>query len=683
MKRPLASVGMSFLLTLAVFCVFWPAGSAAFAALFAAAALAAALREKKASRLVLVLAGAALACLLLSADTFYKERCARRLCGRTAECVLVVREVRSYETARYVTAGLTRADGRGERGVEVLLSLPIQAELRVGDRVEARLSLCERERSEIGETLLLRAELLGEADAVGTDALLSLGARLRETMRASIESVLASEQAAVAAAVITGDKSVLTSRLKTEFSRAGISHILVISGLHITFLLMGLYRLLRRLRLPGGLRAALCAAGAAMCFVVYGAGASVVRAVVMCGATILGDLLKRRTDPLTSMSAAALILLVFSPRTAGTLSFLLSFGCCFALCAVQPAVLRRLRDRGRARGKAGKDVFLRGALAQSAGATVCVNAVTLPVLTAFGMDVSLVSPLANLPVLLLVQPMMISAFCVCLFTAVLPVPVLAGASGFICGLLARLIVSVARLFSALPFAAVSTSRAWMRVAVLCGTVLGILTAAAPRGKLRLRLAAGCTAVVLLAGMGAQALLCKDSVRVLLYEDSAAAISANGRCAVVLYALRAEEGPYLESWLKSRFIGEADYVIIAAELGEEVESAAESLAKGGQLVRYAAFCGAFDLRQEPFVLHLGRLRVELAGDGALRLAHAGAELWLTPPENRWGSFSMTAREPGGEMRQDVLAHPRSFLTAEDAGNLTVYILRGGRVRAVRE
>lgn len=691
MKRPLASVGMSFLLTLAVLCVFWPSGSTLFAlVLFVATALSfLTARGAGRKRLQIILISALCACLLLSLDTGLMESAAKRLCSGSAKCELVITEVRAYSNARWVTAQVKRADGRRYRRVDTTFELSPEQEFAVGDRMEASLLFCAPQEAELGETLVLKSEISGPVSKTGTDALRAYGAKLRSAMQAAVESVLTGEQAMVATAIITGDKTVLSPTLKLEFSRAGISHILVISGLHITFLLMGLFRFLRRCRVSRRGAALLCAVGSCACFVVYGTGASVVRAVVMCGAAILGEVLSRRTDSLTSMSVAALLLLAVSPRTAGSLSFLLSFGCCFALCAVHPAVLARLQAKSATRKNNAADSetpisaansFFQSALAESLCATVCISLVTLPVLTAFGMDVSIVSPLANLPVLLLVQPLMIVAFGICLFVVILPIPALGVLCGFVCGLLGKLIILVARLCAAIPFAAVSTSLPWLRVGVLCGMSLAILLAVAPRGKLKLRLVALCTAIVLLAGWGAQTFLCRDSLRVLTYEAGAAAVSVNDRCAVVVYDLRASDFPYFESWLKSRFIRRVDYVIIATDVGSEAEDAAAKLAQTGQLLSYPLFCGSGTM--DEVVLHLGTTGLRLSSDGTLQLSYAGAEL-CAMAETAGDGFSVTVRERGSQDARDADSLLRGFGAQGESDNAVIYIMRDGRVRAMRE
>lgn len=74
--------------------------------------------------------------------------------------------------------------------------------------------------------------------------------RLREDAKAFFKANMREENAGILSAMVLGEKSALDGDIRMLFQRNGIAHILAISGLHISLLGMGFYRLLRKCFLP-------------------------------------------------------------------------------------------------------------------------------------------------------------------------------------------------------------------------------------------------------------------------------------------------------------------------------------------------------------------------------------------------------------------------------------------------
>lgn len=144
------------------------------------------------------------------------------------------------------------------------------------------------------------------------------------------------EDAGIMKAVLLGDKSGLGEELKELYKRNGIMHIMAISGLHISFLGLGIYRILQYLRLPGA------AAGILSAVVIWGYGnmtgmsVSARRAVLMFGIKLLADMLGRTYDMLTALSLSAALLLAEQPLYVRHSGFLLSFGAIAGISIVLP-----------------------------------------------------------------------------------------------------------------------------------------------------------------------------------------------------------------------------------------------------------------------------------------------------------------------------------------------------------
>ena len=212
----------------------------------------------------------------------------------------------------------------------------------------------------------------------GKSAAYSYFGQLLQEIRQKAESILDEAGGAYAGifqAMILGERGNLDAETKMQYQMAGIMHILAISGLHISFVGMGFFRLLKKAGAGNGV------AGAASAFLIYaygmmtGGSVSAMRAVgmflVLVGAGIAG----RSYDLLSAMALSAIVLLLDAPAYLYSVSFLMSFGAVIGIGAVTPEICSMLNLEKRTE--------------KSLAGSVIVWLITLPiVLRAYG-EVSL------------------------------------------------------------------------------------------------------------------------------------------------------------------------------------------------------------------------------------------------------------------------------------------------------
>lgn len=139
-------------------------------------------------------------------------------------------------------------------------------------------------------------------------------------------------------AILLGDKSELDGELKDLYQKSGIGHVLAISGLHMSFLGIGLYKLLRRAGLNFGL-----AGGTGVCFLLaytlmIGGGVSSIRAFTMFFVRMGADITGRDYDMPTSLTLAAAVIAAWQPLYLLDAGFLLSFGALCGIVFVYPCI---------------------------------------------------------------------------------------------------------------------------------------------------------------------------------------------------------------------------------------------------------------------------------------------------------------------------------------------------------
>lgn len=156
--------------------------------------------------------------------------------------------------------------------------------------------------------------------------------------------VFPAKEASIMQTLLLGEKEELDAEVKALYQRNGIAHILSISGLHITLLGMGCYRLLKRLGMP----VRVAAAGGAVALLLYGMmvgmNVSASRAIGMYLLQMLGIFVGRTYDMLTGIGLLAAVLVLREPERLGDVSFLMSFGAVLGICVLTPVFAGRGRE---------------------------------------------------------------------------------------------------------------------------------------------------------------------------------------------------------------------------------------------------------------------------------------------------------------------------------------------------
>lgn len=151
---------------------------------------------------------------------------------------------------------------------------------------------------------------------------------------------LSDSDAILLAAMITGDRTLLSSSLRVGFERTGSFHMLVVSGLHLGIVAGFIFALARRLRLPQA-PATLLTIGIACAYALFtGFAMPVERALWMVSLYLAGRLLFRQRSELNTIGFAALIMLVASPRSLFEASFRMTLLAVVAIGGIALPMLR-------------------------------------------------------------------------------------------------------------------------------------------------------------------------------------------------------------------------------------------------------------------------------------------------------------------------------------------------------
>jgi competence protein ComEC len=303
-----------------------------------------------------------------------------------------------------------------------------------------------------------------------------LAADVRAHVRDALEAWVAPHSpvsAAVAAAVLIGDRTGLPDETRDALQSAGTYHVIAISGGNIAIVAAGACGLLALVGMRGRIGALMTIVVLIAFVLVVTAGPSVWRATLMAAAYFAARVVDHRTPVWQAMAVAAAIVLVFDPLELADPGFLLTFGATGALvegarrgARLLPASLQRQTGPTSAGMVSWVVATVIGSLAVEA-ALLPVSALAFSRVTSAGLILNLIA----VPAMGVVQ---IATMIVALCSAT---PTLAYGAGWIAHVAARVLVSSADLVTAAPWLAarVPPPGSWL-VVVYYGALLGAVAA---------------------------------------------------------------------------------------------------------------------------------------------------------------------------------------------------------------
>ena len=213
----------------------------------------------------------------------------------------------------------------------------------------------------------------------------SLSERFKLAVKTGLQENMSEEGAKLAYSVLFGDKTDLDDTVTESFSASGISHLLAVSGLHVSFLAGILYYVLSKFKLKYWVRFLITAIILILYCYLCGFTASITRATLMSLIFLSAGMFGKRYDILNSLSLAGLIILFVSPLMVFSLGFLLSFFCVFSI-----ALFARPFTRFFQKIKFPKFI------ASSLAITLCTQIGILPFMANYFGQITIFTLLANL-----------------------------------------------------------------------------------------------------------------------------------------------------------------------------------------------------------------------------------------------------------------------------------------------
>ena len=284
-----------------------------------------------------------------------------------------------------------------------------------------------------------------ELTLISTDnaPIISFIEKTRNKLCGILEDSVDGESGRLSSAILLGDRYALSNETRRDFSRAGIYHLLALSGLHLTVLTGIVDFILRKLRVHKLVRASV------MPFLIFaylaltGFSLPTLRAAIMLTAVYVTFILAMPSDTQTVLFFTGFLIILCSPQSVTDVGFWMSFLATFGVITVSSAIYSQ-KDKRIARKKDhGSNSFVKLAkralikLVTSLLITFAANlAIMFLVWICFG-EISLATPITNLIFSPLVMIHLVLSFAVLIFS---PIPIMSSAAAFLAGITGKTVL---------------------------------------------------------------------------------------------------------------------------------------------------------------------------------------------------------------------------------------------------
>lgn len=327
--------------------------------------------------------------------------------GTTATVVVTPSESpRSVGGGRMLFRGSLQALDGDEMTGRVAVFAPVRdfADLTAGTPARFRASVSRPTRRDLTVATL---SATGPPSVGAATPIQRAAQHIRAGFAGAARAALPPDQAAMLPALVLGDTAAVDGHTAAEFRAAGLTHLTAVSGANVTIVCGAV---LLTAGLVGPRVAVGLAALALVAFVVVvQPSASVLRAAVMGGITLLGVLAHRRRQAIPVLSATVIALMIAAPELAVDAGFALSVSATAALVVVAPVWSRRLVGRGWPKP-----------LADAVAVAVAAQLVTAPLVAGIAGTFSVVSVAANLAVAMVIPPITVVGTAAAVCCAVWP-----------------------------------------------------------------------------------------------------------------------------------------------------------------------------------------------------------------------------------------------------------------------
>lgn len=262
--------------------------------------------------------------------------------------------------------------------------------------------------------------------------------RIAKKIKENINQILSNEQASLLTGILIGDKSGISDKIQENFRDSNLSHMLAISGAHVSYIILGITFTLNKIKVGKRNTRVFTIILLVFFTILTGCTPSVERATIMAIYILIGNLLYKKPNILVSISLSMLIILIQNPYSLFDIGFQLSFGGTIGIVIFN----KRIKTK-----ESRINVFQR--IKEIAVVTLSANLVIIPIMMFHYNTISLTFLLSNILASQILGVVIILGFIVVFISFIAnPISMLLGK---ILGIFLNILILISEFSSKIPF----------------------------------------------------------------------------------------------------------------------------------------------------------------------------------------------------------------------------------------
>lgn len=248
------------------------------------------------------------------------------------EMVTIISDIQEKEYKKVCTAKIVRNNKKILINIKMSQDIP---SIKYGDSlyIEGEFKQPEEARNYKGynyKQYLKTKKIIGTVELEKAKMLKSSNGsfihNIQKYIKDTINGTLTDEEGNLLLAILLGDKDKLSEDIQESFKTSNLSHMLAVSGAHVSYIILGLTYVLQNSIIGKKNEKIVCIIFLLFFMAITNFTPSVTRACIMAVLTLFSGIIYRKSDVYTNISVAALITLIFNPYNLLDLGFQLSYG---------------------------------------------------------------------------------------------------------------------------------------------------------------------------------------------------------------------------------------------------------------------------------------------------------------------------------------------------------------------
>ncbi len=237
----------------------------------------------------------------------------------------------------------------------------------------------------ISATVFAPNENIKISKSMSGNKIIVLGLNIRNRIISVINRCLPEKQAGLLNGILIGYKEGLNKEIQGQFSSAGLTHIMAVSGANVVFVMMPFLWIFNKIGINKRLANIIVIFILLLFVTITGFQPSVMRAVIMSIVVLLAQIIYKEPDILASIAFSAIVMLVYNPYVLFDIGFELSYAATLGIVLFYKNIRNRLEF-----------LHLPKILLETIATTLAAQLAVLPIIAYYFNKITVISLISNL-----------------------------------------------------------------------------------------------------------------------------------------------------------------------------------------------------------------------------------------------------------------------------------------------